>query len=186
MFGAAALLVLAIALPGVPPQKSSHAKAASRSSAAKTSASKPGAKAGVRAVPVSKHSTTAASARNAKGRAIRGKTKKVRSAPAPSYQLHPDPDRYTQIQQALADRGYYKGTVNGEWNDDSVDAMRRFQADNKIDNDGKIDALSLTGLGLGPRHDGSTAAAVSLSAATPPPPPAPDLPPASATDPPQQ
>jgi peptidoglycan hydrolase-like protein with peptidoglycan-binding domain len=54
----------------------------------------------------------------------------------------------------LADRGYYKGTVNGEWGDDSVEAMRHFQADRKLDEDGKITALSLIGLGLGPVHDG--------------------------------
>jgi peptidoglycan hydrolase-like protein with peptidoglycan-binding domain len=84
----------------------------------------------------------------------------------PSYQLHPDPDRYRQIQQALADRGYFTGQVNGEWNDDSVAALRRFQADQKLDGDGKIDALTLRGLGLGAKHDGSTAGTVPLSAAT--------------------
>ncbi|MDQ2775818.1 MAG: peptidoglycan-binding protein, partial [Acidobacteriota bacterium] len=85
-------------------------------------------------------------------------------APAPSYQLHPDVQRYTQIQQALADRGYFKGAVDGQWNDDSVDALKRFQTDQKLEGDGKISALTLTGLGLGPKHDGSTAATVPLSA----------------------
>jgi len=73
--------------------------------------------------------------------------------PAPSYQLHPDPERYQQIQQALADRGYFKGQVNGQWGDDSVDALKRFQTDQKLDNDGHLNALTLTGLGLGPKHD---------------------------------
>ncbi len=91
--------------------------------------------------------------------------KKLRTPPAPTYQLHPDPERYQQIQQSLADRGYFKGEVNGQWNDDSVDALKRFQADQKLDNDGKINALTLTGLGLGPKHDGSTASTVPLSAA---------------------
>lgn len=80
-----------------------------------------------------------------------------RSAPAPSYQVHPDPERYQAIQQALADRGYFKGEVNGTWGADSVDALQRFQADQKLDNDGKINALTLIGLGLGPKHDGSLA-----------------------------
>jgi peptidoglycan hydrolase-like protein with peptidoglycan-binding domain len=70
--------------------------------------------------------------------------------------LHPDPERYQQIQQALADKGYYKGPVNGEWGDDSVSALKNFQADRKIDDDGKINAPSLIGLGLGPKHDGSS------------------------------
>jgi hypothetical protein len=81
----------------------------------------------------------------------------------PSYQLHPDPERYAEIQRALTDRGYFHGETNGEWKDDSVDALKRFQADQKLPDDGKISALTLTGLGLGPHHDGSTAATVPLS-----------------------
>lgn len=78
----------------------------------------------------------------------------ARSAPAPTYQLHPDPERYQQIQQALADRGYFKGQVNGQWGDDSIDALTRFQTDQKLDNDGHLSALTLAALGLGPKHDG--------------------------------
>jgi len=90
----------------------------------------------------------------------------ARRKPAgPSYQLHPDPQRYQQIQQALTERGYFKGQADGTWNDDSVDALKRFQADQKIEPDGKINALTLTGLGLGPKHDGTSAGTVPLSAA---------------------
>jgi putative peptidoglycan binding protein len=74
----------------------------------------------------------------------------------PSYQLHPDPERYQEIQKALADRGYFKGEVNGQWGDDSIDALKRFQADQKLPDDGKINSLSLIGLGLGPKHDGNS------------------------------
>jgi peptidoglycan hydrolase-like protein with peptidoglycan-binding domain len=91
----------------------------------------------------------------------------VRVAPSASYQPHPDPDRYQQIQQALADKGYFKGEVNGQWGDDSVDALKRFQADQKLDDDGKLSSLTLIGLGLGPRHDGTTAKLVSNSDALP-------------------
>ena len=84
-----------------------------------------------------------------------GRSRYARRAPAPSYQVHPDPQRYQEIQQALADRGYFKGQVNGQWNDDSVDALKRFQADQKLENDGKINSLTLIGLGLGPKHEGS-------------------------------
>jgi Putative peptidoglycan binding domain len=90
----------------------------------------------------------------------------VKRKAAPSYQLHPDPERYQQIQQALADRGYFKGEVNGQWGDDSVDALKRFQADQKLDNDGKINSLTLIGLGLGPKHEGGTEAS-STSPSTP-------------------
>ncbi len=95
---------------------------------------------------------------------------------APSYQTHPDPERYRQIQQALATRGYFKGDANGVWGDDSIDALRRFESDQKLaDNDGKITALSLNALGLGAKHDSSnlspTAVAGSIPAAETPPSP---------------
>jgi hypothetical protein len=88
-------------------------------------------------------------------RGRRGKLVPVAAhAPAgPAYQAHPDPERYQQIQQALADKGYFKGEVNGRWGDDSVDALKRFQADQKLDDDGHLSALTLIGLGLGPKHD---------------------------------
>jgi hypothetical protein len=90
------------------------------------------------------------------------------SAAGPSYQLHPDPERYQQIQQALTDKGYFKGEINGQWGDDSVDALRRFQTDQKLDGDGHLTALSLSSLGLGPKHDGDTSIKPA-SAATPAP-----------------
>ena len=84
----------------------------------------------------------------------------VRSAPCLScLQQHPDTDRYQEIQKALSDRGYFKGEPNnGQWDDDSMDAMKRFQIDQKLDADGKINARSLIGLGLGRKHDGSVGA----------------------------
>lgn len=109
--------------------------------------------------PATKPVATKAASNSSKTRkAVHGRARSKRVT-APSYQLHPDPERYQQIQQALADRGYFKGQVNGEWSDDSVDAMKRFQTDQKLDPDGKINALSLIGLGLGPKHEAGTTAA---------------------------
>lgn len=71
----------------------------------------------------------------------------------PSYQVHPDAARYKEIQQALAEKGYFKGEVNGLWGDDSAGAMKQFQADQKLPDDGKISAPALIGLGLGPKHE---------------------------------
>ena len=111
----------------------------------------------------SARSAATTKASTAKVRYVRGRNGKlVRVAartgpPAPSYQLHPDPERYQQIQQALADKGYFKGEVNGQWGDDSLDALKRFQGDQKIDPDGHLNALTLIGLGLGPKHGGDTA-----------------------------
>lgn len=79
--------------------------------------------------------------------------RKTKRAAASSYQAHPDQERYQQIQQALVDRGYFKGEVDGHWGDDSVEALKKFQADQKLDSDGKINSLTLIGLGLGPKHD---------------------------------
>ena len=103
--------------------------------------------------------------------------RRVVPKPAPSYQLHPDPERYVEIQKALADRGYYKGQINGEWGDDSVDSLKRFQADQKLPDDGKLSSLTLQGLGLGARHDGTSGQNPAR------PLPAPDMPPAPTPEP---
>lgn len=99
---------------------------------------------------------TATAGSRGPGRSGRSYTR-VRKAAAPSYQLHPDPERYQQIQQTLADRGFYKGQADGSWNDDSVKALQDFQTANQLDADGKINALTLMKLGLGPKHDGTGA-----------------------------
>jgi hypothetical protein len=81
----------------------------------------------------------------------------VRVKTVPIVPPHPDADRLKEIQKALADKGYFKGEVNGTWDADSVAAMKQFQSDKNLSPDGKITALSLIGLGLGPKHDGSVA-----------------------------
>ena len=50
------------------------------------------------------------------------------------------------------DKGYFKGSVDGRWGPDSVDALRRFQVDQNLDADGKLGALSLIALGIGPKR----------------------------------
>ena len=69
-------------------------------------------------------------------------------------QLAPTPERYKEIQGALAAKGYLKPEdANGSWNQASVDALTRFQAEQNLGSTGKINSLSLIALGLGPRHD---------------------------------
>ena len=66
----------------------------------------------------------------------------------------PTADRYREIQEALASKGYLAPTqANGQWNDASVDALKHFQSDQKIDSTGRINALSLIALGLGPKRE---------------------------------
>jgi len=97
-----------------------------------------------------------ASARKKKS-APKTTAKKVKKAPAqPSRkgQTNPAPDRYRQIQEALAAKGYLPADqASGQWNDASADALKRFQADQNLDATGKVNSLSLIALGLGPKHD---------------------------------
>lgn len=67
-------------------------------------------------------------------------------------QQGPTPDRYKEIQQALATKGYYKGELNGQWGPESIDALKRFQQDQNLTSDGKLNSLSLIALGLGPKR----------------------------------
>jgi hypothetical protein len=72
---------------------------------------------------------------------------------ASSRQSNPTPDRYKQIQQALAQKGYLPTEqANGQWTDASADALKKFQTDQNLDPTGKINSLSLIALGLGPKH----------------------------------
>jgi peptidoglycan hydrolase-like protein with peptidoglycan-binding domain len=97
----------------------------------------------------------------------------AKAAPPKRYvQLQPTPQRYKEIQQALADRGYFDAPVDGNWGPPSIDALKRFQRDESLDDDGKIGSLSLIRLGLGPQR---TALAPALVPA-PSPPTAPEPP----------
>jgi peptidoglycan hydrolase-like protein with peptidoglycan-binding domain len=69
-----------------------------------------------------------------------------------SYQQQPTPQRYQEIQQALTAKGYFQGEANGQWGPESVDSLKRFQADQNLAPDGKVGALSLIALGLGPKR----------------------------------
>ncbi len=60
-------------------------------------------------------------------------------------QKAPTSDRYKEIQQALASKGYLGSG--------SVEALKKFQADQSLEPSGKLDSVSLIALGLGPRHE---------------------------------
>jgi hypothetical protein len=69
-----------------------------------------------------------------------------------SRQLAPTPDRYKEIQSALADRGYLKQSPSGVWDGQSADALKHFQQDQSLEPTGKLNSLSLIALGLGAKH----------------------------------
>lgn len=77
-------------------------------------------------------------------------------------QKAPTSDRINEIQSALARDGSFAGTPTGKWDDDTVAAMRKFQAAHGLNPSGKLDALSLQKLGLGSQTAG-------VAAPTPPP-----------------
>jgi peptidoglycan hydrolase-like protein with peptidoglycan-binding domain len=77
-------------------------------------------------------------------------------------QKAPSSDRVSEIQAALAKDGSFSGMPNGKWDDETTQAMRRFQAAHGLNPSGKLDALSLQKLGLGSQTAG-------VAAPTPPP-----------------
>lgn len=136
--------------------KSSASKSlASKSVASTSAASKAGSKSG---------SKTAASKAGVKSR-------RTVVARRPPTQQQPTTDRYKEIQQALSDKGYFQGPVDGAWNPGSVEALKRFQKDQNLDPDGKIGSLSLIALGLGPKRGVASAQAAPTSSDPVDPPP---------------
>jgi len=130
------------------PSKAGVAKGAT---APRTTASHPGVtKAGSR---------TTASRRGKKGPPAKRVTWRNR-------QLAPTPQRYKEIQEALAAKGYLKPEdADGTWNQASMDALKKFQAGQNLDSTGRINSLSLIALGLGPKRE---TAAPKLPAESPP------------------
>jgi len=86
----------------------------------------------------------------AKSTASKRKTTPARTVR--SYQQAPTPERYQEIQEALVKKGYFQGQADGHWGTDSVDALKRFQAEQNLMPDGKINSLSLIALGLGAKR----------------------------------
>lgn len=106
-----------------------------------------------------KSSPTTTARRGAAG-ARKGSTKKgaQRTASWRNRQMAPSPERYKEIQQALVAKGCLQPEdAQGAWNQASIDAMKKFQAEQKLDSTGKINSLSLIALGLGPKHDSAPA-----------------------------
>ena len=83
--------------------------------------------------------------------------KKTPAKPAVTWrnrQLQPTQERYKEIQQALLAKGYLQPEqAKGVWDQNSVGALKQFQATQNIDASGKINSLSLIALGLGPKHE---------------------------------
>jgi peptidoglycan hydrolase-like protein with peptidoglycan-binding domain len=98
---------------------------------------------------VTKSQTKSASSKRRASKSAKKTAPPVRPRAA---QQQPTPERYKEIQQALADKGYFQGPVDGNWGPESVDALTRFQREQNLIEDGKISSLALIALGLGPKR----------------------------------
>ena len=110
------------------------------------------------AVPSSEQGASTASARKpgtTKSASSRGKkTPAKRGVTWRNRQTSPSPDRYREIQGALAAKGFLKPEdATGVWSQTSSDALKKFQSEQNLESSGKINSLSLIALGLGPRRD---------------------------------
>ena len=66
-----------------------------------------------------------------------------------------DPDRVTQIQQALIREHYLDTEANGVWDPATVAAMQKYQADHGWQTKLMPDSRALKTLGLGPDYSGA-------------------------------
>ena len=69
-------------------------------------------------------------------------------------QQRPAPERIQEIERALVEKGYLAGEPDGNWDQASTDALRRFQQSQNLYADGRLSSMSLIALGLGSRQNG--------------------------------
>ena len=124
------------------------AKSPSTKTAAKTPATADSAKA-----PATKKASGNTQRAGASGSARTGKRTGGRSRRQPG-QKAPTNERVSEIQSALAKDGSFTGTADGKWDDDTVAAMRKFQASHGLTPTGRLDAPTLQKLGLGSQTAG--------------------------------
>jgi hypothetical protein len=98
------------------------------------------------AVPVAPHKSTAHTA-------LTRRRKSTRSVARSRGQQKIDAKRTEEIQQALIREHYLNGAASGLWNDETEQALRRYQSDNKWQTKTVPDARALIKLGLGPDQE---------------------------------
>jgi len=79
-----------------------------------------------------------------------------------------EPERVTQIQQALIREHYLNSEPNGKWDAATIAAMQKYQADHGWQTKLTPDSRALLNLGLGPDYSGAINANGSTFAAPPP------------------
>lgn len=105
------------------------------------------------ATPAHARSTTSASSLSARNASKRVVSKKRSGKKLARGQQKIDPERAEAIQEALIREHYLSGEPAGTWNQQTEDAMRRYQADHGWQSKEVPDSRALISLGLGPSHD---------------------------------
>jgi len=140
----AALLALFWSAGAATPQDTRKAPARKSATKSKSGAKKTTSAARKKPAPSTATARTAASRKKPPARRVTWRNR----------QAAPTPERYKEIQNALAAKGYLSpGDANGTWGASSVDALKKFQSDQNLESTGKINSLSLIALGLGPKHE---------------------------------
>jgi len=150
-------LILCLGLTGFAAPRKHHRSAHRKT--ARTAVSKPAPRHGKAGVRVASERRRTVS--KSKGRA-RPRPGLAQRQTWRSGQMTPSPQRYSEIQQALVTKGYANQSPDGVWGPAWASSLKRFQQDQKLEPNGKLTALSLITLGLGPRREsaGSPAASV--------------------------
>jgi hypothetical protein len=124
----------------------------------------------VHRAPTSGKTQTTASKSTSKTQATAHKAsgKRSRKAPKKRGQLAMEPERVSEIQQALIREHYLSGDVTGKWDGTTQAAMQKYQADQGWQTKLMPDSRAIKKLGLGP--DYSNAINAPNSSFAPPPP----------------
>lgn len=141
--------------PAASNAKPASSKASAANTSAESAAKSTPAKDSKASAAVPKTSTRSGAASSKTGK----RSSRSRRQPG---QKAPTSDRVIEIQSALAKDGSYNGMADGKWNDETILAMRKFQASHGLNPTGRLDALTLQKLGLGSQTAG-------VAAPTPPP-----------------
>jgi hypothetical protein len=78
-----------------------------------------------------------------------------KSSPRPTGPRAIEPQRATEIQEAMIRQGYMTGTPSGHWDSDSQVAMQKLQASKGWQTKLTPDSRALILLGLGPQQTGN-------------------------------
>jgi len=159
-FAASGTLLLACvcALPanGARQQGSTATSPAKKSAPTKSSAATTATKAGKVATPHKSRPVAKSAASKTSGKSTVAHSAKHSSHKKSTRvrgQQKIDSERARSIQEALIREHYLSGEPSGAWNQESEDAMRRYQGDHGWQTKEVPDSRALIKLGLGPSHD---------------------------------